>query len=239
MRGGCSTVSLRGYLLWGGLLQEVLEVLCGGVTKAFRFDEIFSPVHCRGGYYFSLDRKVAKDQVSPKASCARGFCPAKRAEPGWKVLRLASPRFGLRFGKIPMPCLRSGPASFCPFTAEAGGLSGDCGLHKAGQVFTKGTRSAVRWVNEGFSVAAHWPVSFSLISAEAFLLSGDCGKHKSSLRGTKQSLCYAERTSKTSQWLDLSKWTHAARVRQLGGDIIQLTCVNLPYLNNYIISYGT
>jgi len=36
------------------------------------FDEIFSPLNCRGGYYFFLDKKVTKNQVSKEASLPHG-----------------------------------------------------------------------------------------------------------------------------------------------------------------------
>jgi len=64
---------------------EALEVLRAGVWKYFRFDEVFSPAHCRGGYYFSLDRKVAKDQDG------KNLLPARPA-PG-PVFRRAFARF--------------------------------------------------------------------------------------------------------------------------------------------------
>jgi hypothetical protein len=60
-------------------------VLRAGVWKYFRFDEVFSPAHCRGGYYFSLDRKIAKDQDGKNLLPAR---PAPRP-----VFRRAFARF--------------------------------------------------------------------------------------------------------------------------------------------------
>jgi hypothetical protein len=40
-----------------------------------------SPLIAAEGYYFLLDQKVAKNQVSKKTSWRTGLCPAKQAEP--------------------------------------------------------------------------------------------------------------------------------------------------------------
>jgi hypothetical protein len=43
-------------------LQNRWMFLAIAQKKYSRLDKLFCPAHCRGGYYFSLDRKVAKDQ---------------------------------------------------------------------------------------------------------------------------------------------------------------------------------
>jgi hypothetical protein len=44
------------------VLQFTLAYCFVSQEKYSRFNKMFCTAHCRGGYYFSLDRKVAKDQ---------------------------------------------------------------------------------------------------------------------------------------------------------------------------------
>jgi hypothetical protein len=88
-------------------------------------NKMFSPAHCRGGYYFSLDRKVAKDQDSREGFFAlRAFALQNRQNRGGKHLRLASPLLACASVKISYALQPHGPASFCRFSAEAFLLSG-------------------------------------------------------------------------------------------------------------------
>jgi len=48
-------------------------------------------------------------------------CPAKRAEPGLET-------FTPCFAALCLPCSRTKPALFCPFSAEAVGLTGMSGF---------------------------------------------------------------------------------------------------------------
>jgi hypothetical protein len=58
-----------------------------GTVEYFRFNKVFSPAHCRGGYYFFLDKKVAKNQDG------KNLLPTKPT-PG-PVFRQAFARFGV------------------------------------------------------------------------------------------------------------------------------------------------
>jgi len=41
---------------------SIVEVCAVGLGQYFRFNELFCPAHCRGGYFFCLDTKEAKSQ---------------------------------------------------------------------------------------------------------------------------------------------------------------------------------
>ena len=54
-----------------------------------------------GASPFVLKQKDQKFKTAEKASLRSGPYPANQGKPGLESLRLASPRFGLRFGKNP------------------------------------------------------------------------------------------------------------------------------------------
>ena len=53
----------------------------------FRFNEVFTPAHCRGGYYFFLDKKAAKNQdgknLLPARPTSRPGFPSGLCALGW------------------------------------------------------------------------------------------------------------------------------------------------------------
>jgi hypothetical protein len=79
-----------------------------------------------GLFYFLLDQKVIKNQVSRKASfAAPGLCPANRVKPGTQKFRaFAAPRYACASAKLAIHLQPHCPTSFYPVSPEAGLLPG-------------------------------------------------------------------------------------------------------------------
>ena len=68
----------RTFMSWGGCHTERSRSVCGGFWKYFRFDEVFSPAHCRG-----LASPFVLKQKDQKFKTEKTFCPQASSRPGF------------------------------------------------------------------------------------------------------------------------------------------------------------
>ncbi|QHS56657.1 hypothetical protein GWR56_14310 [Mucilaginibacter sp. 14171R-50] len=84
-----------------------------------------SPLIAAEGYFFCLETKEAKIQVSKKASLRTRPLPCKAGRTtGWNLLPHASPHMPSASAKFPNALATHNPPLFCPFSPEAGLLTG-------------------------------------------------------------------------------------------------------------------